>query len=354
MPVVDANGRVFGRWNLIDAFVVLLLLGLVPLAYGAYVLFQTPPPRLLAIEPATLVNAPGLRVSIKGENLRPYMRVSFNDVQGNSFIFRSTSEALIDLNPMPPGVYDVVLYDNAQERSRLVKAFTLAPTPLPDSQVFVVGTIGNLTLQRAQQITAGMTIAGIGEITEVSSPLPEATRVHAGPVIEIPVAHAVRVPVTIRAACRVRAPQGVPQCAVGDAAIQVTSILMLNTAIGTLPFQVDQIRGLQPLEPVDIRLQVTARSEIVAQLRTGDIDSGQYANPLAAGAVLTAVERPVSLGSDTDRVDVTLRAQAQRGSSGWIYASVPVRAGAALPIRTSKYELQGLVLSVTPPWTAAQ
>jgi hypothetical protein len=32
MPIVDANGRLFGRINVIDAIVALLLVGLIPLA----------------------------------------------------------------------------------------------------------------------------------------------------------------------------------------------------------------------------------------------------------------------------------------------------------------------------------
>src|SRR5690606_3942362 len=199
----------------------------------------------------------------RGENLRPYMRVSFGTIQGNSFIFRSTSEAVVDLNPMPPGVYDVVLYDNAQERSRLPQAFTLAPPPLPASVVTLVGTLGNLTAERAAQITAGMTVQDVGEIVEVGEPLPETTRVFAGPVLEIPIEQAVRVPVAIRAGCRVRAPQGVPHCAIGDAALQPTSLIVVSTPIGELPFQVDQIRGQKPLESVRIVAQFINRREVL-------------------------------------------------------------------------------------------
>src|SRR4029453_7346158 len=222
MPIVDDHGRLFGRLNLVDAVLGLIALALIPLAYGAYGLFRTPLPRLLAIEPARLVTAPDLRVHIRGENLRPFMRVSFNDVQGNSFIFRNIGEAVVELNPMPPGVYDVVLYDNAQERSRLVKAFTLEPPPLPSSEVMLVGTLGNLTADRAATIKAGMTVDGIGEIVQVSEALPEVTRVFAGPILEIPIAKAVLLPVVMRAACKVQAPEGVPQCAIGNVVLQHT------------------------------------------------------------------------------------------------------------------------------------
>jgi hypothetical protein len=352
MPIVDANGRLFGRINVIDAIVALLLVGLIPLAYGAYILFRTPAPRIVAIEPAELVEGQNLRVSVRGENLRPYMRVSFNNIQGNSFIFRNTSEALVDLNQMPPGVYDVVLFDDAQERSRLQGAFTLKPPPLPASEVITVGTIGNLTADRAKEIKPGMAIAGVGEIIAVAAPLPEATRVYAGPVIEIPIANAVRVPVAIRVACKVRAPQGVPQCALGDAQLQPTALVALNTPAGPLPFQVDQLRGTQPLEAVEIVVQLANRSELIDQIRVGDTDLGQFVNPLAAGATVLQIGNRLSLGSGVTRVDVRLRVQAQRTSGGWTYASAPLRAGGAFVVRTQTYELQGILLSVSPEWTA--
>jgi hypothetical protein len=180
MPLVDDRGRLFGRFSLIDAILALLIVGLIPLSYGAYVLFRTPMPRLTGVEPATLVMGPNLRVSVKGENFRPYMRVSFDSVQGNSFIFRNAGEAVIDLNAMPPGVYDVVLYDVTQERSRLPKAFTLLPTPLPDSTVVVVGNFGNLTAERAAGLKKDAAIAGFGTIVEIGAPMPETTRVIAG------------------------------------------------------------------------------------------------------------------------------------------------------------------------------
>ena len=350
--MVDSQGRVFGRWNLVDLVLAALLVVLIPLAYGAYVLFRTPPPRLTAVEPGTLISGNDLRVLIRGENLRPYMRVSFGSVQGNSFIFRNTSEALVDLNPMPPGEYDVVLFDNSQERSRLTKAFTLQPPPLPASEVMLVGTFGNLTAERAAGLKPEMTIENVGRIVTLSSPLPETTRVFAGPVLEIPIADAVRVPVVLRVACAVKAPQGVPQCTLGDAQLQPTSMLLMKTPIGPLPFQVDQIRGLQPVEAVQVTVQVIGRSAIVDQIHAGDADYGQFMNPLAAGAVVDRVGSRTRVGDDTDRVDLTLTAQAQRGSGSWTYATSPLRAGAMLALRTPRYEVQGVVLRVSPEWAA--
>ena len=46
MPIVDERGRVAGRINLIDAVAAVVIVVLVPVAYGAYLLFRTPQPKL--------------------------------------------------------------------------------------------------------------------------------------------------------------------------------------------------------------------------------------------------------------------------------------------------------------------
>ena len=114
-----------------------------------------------------------------------------------------------------------------------------------------------------------------------------------------------------------------------------------------------QIRGFQPVEPVQVVTQVTARTEIIDQIRKGDADYGQFMNPLAAGAMVNAVANRAMVADRTVRVDVSLTAQAQRGSSSWTYAAPPLRAGATFVLRTPRYELQGLVVQVTPAWTPA-
>ena len=88
-------------------------------------------------------------MSVKGENFRPYMRVSFNSVQGNSFIFRNAGEAVIDLNAMPPGVYDVVLYDTPRSGRACRKPSRSCRRPAARTRsVVVVGNFGNLTADR--------------------------------------------------------------------------------------------------------------------------------------------------------------------------------------------------------------
>src|SRR5437868_11600050 len=156
MAIVDERGRVGGKVNLIDAVAAFLILVLIPVAFGAYLLFRTPTPKLTAINPATLYQGPNLRIEVQGENLRPFMRVSFNDQQGRSYAINSTRGAIVELPDLGSGAYDIVLYDHMQEVSRLKKAMTiLALAPVPTVEMVVAGSFKGLSADRVKGLKVG-------------------------------------------------------------------------------------------------------------------------------------------------------------------------------------------------------
>ena len=74
------------------------------------------------------------------------MRVSFNTVQGRTFMIGSTEVAEVDLPDLDPGTYDVVLYDYAQEVDRLlpkVGAFLAKQQAVADAVPKQFRTLGN-------------------------------------------------------------------------------------------------------------------------------------------------------------------------------------------------------------------
>lgn len=360
MAFVDDRGRVFGRVNLVDAVLMAVLLGLIPLAYGAYALFRTPPPTLRSVEPRTLQYAPNLRVTIHGENLRPYMRVSFNDQQGRSFLFASTTAAEVELGNLSPGTYDVVLYDYAQERARLPKALTIAPPPLPSTVVILVGMLANLPEGIAGQVAKGMSVGEYGETLSVGRPVPEVTRVNVGDgIVDIPVQNAFRVPITFRIGCRVQSTDGRPECIGAGIALRQDAYLLLQTPLGAWPFQIDQIRSPRPLEPVEAIVRVVGHAAALALVRPGDMDLGLTMNELAAGARVLQVSAPrhvsgaavtllsqsqALVADDLAALDVTLLLQAQKGAEGWRYSGDALRAGSPFLLRTRGYELRGSIV----------
>ena len=344
MAIVDEQGRLFGRFNLLDALLILLIAGLVPLGYVSYVIFRTPLPRLTRVEPATINLDKVMRIKIRGEHLRPYMRVSVGTHQGVNFLFKDSSEADVELQEVPPGTYDVVLYDHTQERDRLPNAFTVAPSALPDAQLIVVGTFGNLTPDQARQVTAGMTIPGLGVVEAVGRPVPQVTRVFVRPgTVEVPIANAQMLPVTLRLGCYVRSSQGQPECVGGAVSIQPTTLMFLPTPLGTLPFQIDQVRGLQPLEPVRVTVRFSGNPGVLAQIKKGDADIGDVWNELAAGATVTDVA-----AANAGQRDVRLLVQAQRGTTSWTYGMSALRLGSAFQLRTAAYEVSGSVIELDP------
>lgn len=353
MALVDERGRLFGRINLLDAVIGVFALGLIPLIYGSVVLFRTPPPEILAVEPASLAAEPGQRVKIRGRNLRPYMRVSFGTVQGKDFLFKSTTEAEVNLNDLTPGVYDVVLYDFAQERSRIASAFTVLPAPIPPTRMLLVGAFGGLDPERAKALTAGVAVPGVGKIVEVAPLMPATMRVHASPMVELTVDEAMKMPAAVEVSCDVRVQQGAPYCQIGPLVLQHTMVMYGELPSGKVPFQIDQIRSLAPLSRLTVTVRFAGPKEVIAMIRRGDIDRGLFGNPLAAGATVTNA-RMSALSADSSQAEVTLDLQAEQSSNGWTYVGSPLRSGGSLALRTPRYELAGTILQVAPEWSAAR
>ena len=353
MAMVDANGRLWGRVNLFDAVVAVLVLALLPLGYGAYVLFRTPLPALTAIEPASVADGPNLRVTIRGVNLRPFLRVSFGTIQGKTFSFDDSTRAQVELNAMPPGVYDVVLYDYKQERSRLTNAFTVLPaaTPLPTTKVIVVGRLINLKAEQAAQVKPGMSLPYGNELLEAGRVGPAWARVYvSGPSTDIPVKNLLQVPVILRMGCDVRAASGYPECHGARFPLRPTFMGPLDTAAGDMALQVDQLAGDQPFERVFVVVRVAGTPGVLSQIRIGDVDAAIAENELASGATVSAVAPLRLLSQEAADAQVTFLVRMQRTPAGWMYqTTTPLRSGSSFAFRTPRYELAGTVLTVMNP-----
>src|SRR5215471_2921800 len=157
MAVVDDRGRIGGKVNLIDAVIAVVILGLIPVAFGAYLLFRTPIPTLLSVTPSSFYQGQNLRVTISGENLRPYLRVTFNGMQGQSFLIGNTTYALVDLPDLKAGTYDVGLWDYRQQMGPILpNALTILPfAATPTMEMDVKGTFKGLSADRLNEIKVG-------------------------------------------------------------------------------------------------------------------------------------------------------------------------------------------------------
>lgn len=350
MAIVDDRGRLFGRLNLLDAVLLTLLIGLVPLGYAAYALFREQPARMTGITPSRAEYDPLLRVAITGENFRPYMRVSADNYQAVDFIFKSTTEIEVPFANLPAGEYDIILYDQAQERFRLPNALTVIPSSLPATEVVAVGAFGNIDAAGAARITAGLELPNVGKVLAVGKPAPDLTQVFSSnALVGVRMANAQRLPATVLFQCYVRTQQGRPYCIVGDAPVAAPNVLMLPTPLGDTPFQVEQVRSAHPLEAVPIRVRIAAHPDVLSQIRSGDVDLGGTTNELAEMARVARVAPVRRLSESSGEVDVDVIAQLQRVNGVWLSDSLPLRAGSTIALRTPNYEVRGIVTQIPPP-----
>jgi hypothetical protein len=253
VTVIDDRGRLGGRFNVVDAVAATVLLVLIPVAYGAFLLFRTPTPTLVSVVPSTLLEGSRQRLEVNGTNLRPFMRVWLDLTPANSFLIGSTKYALVDLPDLKPGTYDVVLYDYMQEVARLPKAFTIAPLTA-DVHLEVTGSFKLASEALSASLKAGdrfpATGRTIAEVVAVGQPARGELRLRVGDDM-VRVQSAERdLPATLRVTCdSVRAADGTARCMVPgvDAAVAVAPdvLLTFTTPQGPVAFQVAAARAPQ-------------------------------------------------------------------------------------------------------------
>jgi hypothetical protein len=134
MALLDAQGRLFGRVNLLDALIGLFVLALVPAAYASWALFRTPAPIIEAVNPAVLApGQPDQTIEVRGRHLRPFLNAGIGGTPAR-FLFDSQERAQIVVPALPPGSHDLVLLDS-KELARLPNAVTVKPGQAIDMQV---------------------------------------------------------------------------------------------------------------------------------------------------------------------------------------------------------------------------
>lgn len=149
MPILDDNGRLFGRLNLFDAAALLAALLVLVLALATYRVFLVPPPEIVSIEPSTLKIDDDPRLHVTGRNLRPYLHAfvttagqapAFVDVPKNPnelmYLLERPTSAELRLPKLPRGAYDLYFYDGGREVMRRTPAFTVVgPEPPAPGEV---------------------------------------------------------------------------------------------------------------------------------------------------------------------------------------------------------------------------
>lgn len=252
MSVIDDQGRVFGRFNLVDALLAVLLVLALPAAYLAHVLFRDPPASIARVLPPAVEQGSARLIEIQGERLRPYMRISFGDQQAASFLFYGPTQAFVPAPSLEPGSYDVVLYDYMREVGRMPKAFTVTgPMRPPTIRLRVRGAYIGLTPDIAAGLKPGRPMnatEGVTLETETQDePRPSVARVRVSDALTVPVPMTgqLELPATIIVTCPTHVGAGgVLQCSTAGTAFAPDMHLSFQGPSGLLLFRIDQVVGL--------------------------------------------------------------------------------------------------------------
>jgi hypothetical protein len=387
MSLIDERGRLFGKVNLIDAIVGVVALGLIPLAYGAFLLFRVPAPTITTIAPAQVVAHQGGTVQITGTDLRPFLTARLGTFPVTGFLIQSPTLAEIKLPDLPPGSYDLTLADQGQELAVKPGALTVvAPPSAPSSQIELqaVGAFTGLAEGEASTIVAGMKLGGpqtgaaqtpVAEVIAVRPPEPGRVRVKTGATsfITATVPGAMRMPAVLRLTCSVV--NG--DCKVGDVVVTPSAALgfawpssggAAPTKTGQLTFSIDEVRpgDMRAAFPTiaTVRVRFAAGPEVLAVIKAGDVDVGGSGGAVDADrAVLMAVgsdrqtmtgqagtelllRRSLSLDLQVVAFTATLRVPLILTPSGWSYNDRPVKVGASFPFETMAGAMFGWVLDM--------
>jgi len=247
----DERGRIAGRFNVIDVAAAVIVLVLVPLAIAAYLLFRAPAPALSGVSPATLIEGPGQRVEVNGANLRPFMRVTFGTTPASAYFLGSTKYALVDVPPLKPGKYDVVLFDYAREVARLPNALTIAPVGT-DAELELEGAFKAPSPSAAAEIKVGATFVDSGrpiaKVVAVGGTARSDIRFRVGDDSVVVPLSGSDVAATVQVKCATgRSPDGIARCVVpiGDDRIVVApdALVTFQTAQGPVLFQIVRARA---------------------------------------------------------------------------------------------------------------
>ena len=345
MTIVDEHGRLFGRINLVDATALIFVIGLLPVAYGAFLLFRPATPRIDSVT-QTDVSKEELRVAngallsaklkVKGTGFNPLLRASIGDAPAMGFVFENPNSADVLVGELPVGKHDLVLFDGVQEVARARDAVNIQ-----DTVGTIVRTVGRFTaLDAAMLKTLQPGFASpkekraAFEVVSLGEPRPAQSRVAFGSsVVDLPIAGYVERTAVLNVRCD--SPGAV--CNIAGVRLSERAPMMVLLS-GDVPYEIAEI--LPTADPRRGRLQVRFTGPQVAAMKAGDQDTLLDSR----AAVISA-----TTARDGNSVTAVLDVGVDRSRDGWRYRGQLLRPGAPFHITTDGYEAAGLVVSIDVP-----
>lgn len=410
MALIDDRGRFFGRVNLIDGGVLLLIVLLAAGLFTGYRLLRLPAtPVISSVEPAVQRGGgTNMRLVLKGQNFLPFMRVFVQradqaakpltqldpDASGlDQFVlvnytqgrFFAESPQLAEVwlpDKLGAGTYDLVFYSETQMVAVKRSAFQLtgAPPPPPSAPAAARATIraygAFIAVDRANppRLAPGLRLPTgpaepWAEILVVQPARPETAMVR-GPSGDFPaeVSTRLQIPAVLRIHCTV---EGL-NCGVSGANLTAGNTYPLQAGDKTLTFQVQDL-GPDAAEVVrealvDVRFFM--KPEIAKLVHANDVDVSKIPDALRLrqSAVLrsraVAEETSATLNQSDGAQSYQLPGRVvtftarfamplMQTPTGWFYRGQSIKAGNNLTFETSAYNIRGMILAVEIPGTSA-
>jgi hypothetical protein len=349
MRALDDDGRVLGRINIIDTAVLCVVCLLIPLAYGAYLLFRTPPARITAIEPSR--GREGLsQITIRGEHLRPYLRMGIGKLEA-PLLFENAARATLALPPLTPGAYDIVLFDESQELQRLpgalvIEAPPVVPLPPParvlGAEVIVDGAFRGLEWQEATRLAEKLKRDNDwGRIIALQPAEKWMTSLQQGGIV-------VDRGYQIRALIRLRCVIDQELCKFGTAVVTPTATLALPLGGQDTLFAVDEAHSVFTRQ-----LRLTLHLVVPPSLTEFLIRNLQEGRKLESAwerlrPSLISIRRDTRTPTGDDSSTAVLAVPAAPSPEGWMYRGRILRVGEEFSFQGETYQLKGAITNIMP------
>ena len=336
MSLISRDGRVFGRFNVVDVAAAVFVLVLLPIGYATYLLFRPARPVIESVTRVEVTNeerrvsGAGVliaKLKVKGSGFNPMLRASIGGTPAMGFVFETPNSADVIVGVVPPGKHDLVLLDGIQEVARARDAVEIQNSAGPSVRAY--GWLTGLTPDDAPKLAAGYSsdpnAPGAFTIVAIGPARPAKTRVSIGTrATDLPVPGRVERAAEIEVRCDWPSARA---CTVGGESLRESPPIAL-TLPGGFRFEIDAIDAAGDATPA---VAVLRLDRPVAGIAVGDRDANVSSSP----AEITAVSGTA----------VTLRLGVHDARDGWRYRGQPVMTGAPFTLRTDRYVLTGTIES---------
>jgi hypothetical protein len=338
MSLIDGQGRVFGRFNLVDTAALVFVLLLIPAGYATFLLFRPSKP---AIESVTSVDitteerrvASGsvltAKLKVKGSGFNPLLRALIDGTPAVGLVFETPNSLDVLVGLVPAGKHDLVLYDGVQEVARAKGAVEVQANKGPSVRAY--GWLTNLTREQSSAIKPGfasdpMAPGAFSVVTAGAEQTGRARLKIAEMAVDLPVPDRVERAVELLISCDWPSARS---CTIGGENLSQPPPIAVILP-GGMRFELDEIAPPGEARTGTARIQLTAP---VTGMKVGDRD----AIPSARAAEVIGIEGSL----------ITVRLGLDESRDGWRYRGRPMLAGGPFTMKTAAYVAEGVIRSVT-------